>query len=216
MVTSGLNDSGEHGNFLDKLIYNPSIFLLTHIQLAPETIYFQWLLWKYLLLKCATCIMIKRDYTYYWFTLKDTERKWLIWSSTILLYIRFLHKPQLWFWLFPFFSKQGVKTERFEVFQTMAKHKEKEGGNWNEFCICEIDVLKGYLFCHICDRTAFYFKNTKGKTYSMCTTFLFFLWNIRLWNSATSQSTLNSAKAPSWPRGEIKINPQNLTHSIFP
>lgn len=145
MVASGLNDSEEHFNLLDKLIYKPSIFLLTHIQLATETLYFHWLLWKYLLLKCAGGTMIKRDYTYYWFTLKDTEKKWLIWSSTILLYIRFLHKPQLWFWLFPFFSKQCVKIERLKVFQTMAKQKEKEGGNWNELCICETAVLKGYL-----------------------------------------------------------------------
>lgn len=97
-------------------------------------------------LKCAGGIMIKRDCTYYWFTLKDTERKWLMWSLTILLYIRFLHKPQLWFWLCPFFSKQCVKIERLEIFQTMAKHKEKEDGNWNELYICEILSLRAIYF----------------------------------------------------------------------
>lgn len=107
---------------------------------------------------------LERDY--YWFTLKDIEKKWLIQSSTILLHMRFLYQPQVWFWLVPLFSKQCVKTERLEVFQTMATCKEKDSWNWNELYICEKSVLRSYLFCHIYYRTTFYFKNLKGKMYS--------------------------------------------------
>ena len=101
---------------------------------------------KIFIVEMCSCYL-ERDY--YWFTLKGIEKKWLIQSSTILLHIRFLYQPQVWFWLVPLFSKQCVKTERLEVFQTMATYKEKDSRNWNELYICEKPVLRSYFVISI-------------------------------------------------------------------
>lgn len=113
MIVPGLNDSEKYFNCIDKITYKLSICLLIYT-CQRDTILsftFQW--------------PFKRLYLLLIYLKRYREEMIDMVLYYILLNIRFLYEPQVWFWLFPFFSKQCVKTEKLEVFQTMAKYKEK-------------------------------------------------------------------------------------------